>query len=230
MSRSDAPHTISSSVRRPVSPLLGAIAFLAFYLAVDFAASAVSTGTMPLPGAPADEVYEYFSANTGASILTGVLQTLSVLGLAVVVAGPVTRAGRASGGRRRGALIAGTTAVAAMLVSSGLAITSGVVADSASVDTVVALRNAGFYSGGVVHVVALGLFVLAVTRIRGWTRPVRVMGRIAGVPSVLSIASLLWFYASPLLPAGRVLSMVCLVVAGVSLVRGRTPAPDRAEA
>lgn len=229
MSRSDAPQTMSPIRRKPVSPLLGAIAFLAFYLAVDFASSAVSTGTMPLPGDPADEVYEYFTANTTASILTGGLQTLSVLGLAVVVVGPATRAGR-SVGRRRGAVFAGATAVAAMLVSSGLAVTSGVIAESASVDTVVALRDAAFYSGGVVHVVALGLFVLAVTRIKGWTRPVRVMGWIAGVPAVLSIASLLWFYASPLLPLGRVLSMVCLVVAGVSLVRGRTPAADRPEA
>lgn len=222
MTESKAPQTMSLDRRRPAAPLIGAIAFLVFYLAVDFASSAVSTGSMPLPGDPADEVHAYFSANTTASIVTGVLQALSVLGLALFVAGPATKAGRASAGRRRAAVLIGSVAVVAMLASAAIAIVSGLTAESASVDTVVALRDAAFYTGGVLHVVALGLFVLTVTRAGGWTRPVRVMGWIGGVPAVLSAASLLWFYASPLLPAGRILCMVCLIVAASSLLRGRT--------
>ncbi|GAA1659463.1 hypothetical protein GCM10009830_00530 [Glycomyces endophyticus] len=204
---------------RTTAPLLGAIAFLACYLAVDVAAGAVATGTMPLPGDSPDAVYDYLRANTTASILTGVLQGLSVLGLAVVVAGPATRVG----GRRRAAAAIGAVAVAAMLLSAGLSITTGLVAPSASADTVVALLNAGFYAGGAAHVVALGLFVLVLTGGDAWTRPVRVTGRIAGVPAVLSVLSLLWFYASPLLPVGRLLCMVALVVVGASLARGASP-------
>lgn len=203
---------------RPITPLLGAIAFLVCYLAVDVAAGAVRTGAMPLPGDPADAVYEYLRANTTASILTGALQALSVLGLAVVTAGPATRIGS----RRGPAVALGAIAVAAMLASAGLSIATGIVAPSSSVDTVVALRDAGFYTGGAAHVVALGLFVLLVSRAEGWTRPVKVMGWIAGVPAVLSILSVLWFYASPLLPVGRLLCMVFLIVAGASLARGRS--------
>ncbi|GAA2273719.1 hypothetical protein GCM10009853_029460 [Glycomyces scopariae] len=207
---------------RAVTPLLGAIAFLVLYLAVDVAVGAVSTGTMPLPGAPAGEVYDYLRANTTGSILTGVLQGLSVLGLAVVVAGPAAKVGGADG-RRRAAVAAGALAVVAMLVSAGLSIAMGLVAESSSVDTVTALRNAGFYTGGVTHVVALGVFVWLATRGAAWTRPVRVMGWVAAVPAVLSVLSLLWFYASPFLPVGRLLCMVCLVVVGISLARGASP-------
>lgn len=217
-------HQTRQTSRGPVAPLIAAIAFLGCYLAVDFAAAAVSTGSMPLPGDPAQDVHAYYSANTTASILTGALQGLSALGLALFVAGPATRAGRASDGHRRTVRLVGAVAVTAMLVSAALAIVSGATASSASVDTVVALRNAVFSTGGVLHVVALGLFVLIMSRYDGWTRPVRAMSWIGGVPAVLSVVSVFWFYGSPLLPLGRLLCMVALIAAGVSLLRGRTPA------
>ncbi|SDE12915.1 hypothetical protein [Glycomyces harbinensis] len=226
MSEPETPAPVGAATPRPrpLTPLLGAIAFLVCYLAVDFAVGAVGTGTMPLPGEDPEGVYEYLRANTTGSILTSVLQALSVLGLAVVVAGPAAEVGSpAGGGRRRAAVIVGGTAVIAMLASAGLSIAMGLVADSSSMDTVVALRNIGFYTGGAAHIVALGLFVLILSGGEGWTRPVKVMGWVAGVPAVLSILSVFVFYASPLLPVGRLLCMVCLVVAGASLARGRSP-------
>jgi hypothetical protein len=221
-----APELTETSRSRVLTPLPGAIAFLVLYLAVDVAASAVGNGDRPMPGASADAVYEYIRANTTGSILTGVLQALSVLGLLVVVAGPATRVGSGTtteGVRRRASVAFGVVAVGAMLVSAAVSITMGLLAPSASVGTVTTLRNIGFYTGGAVHIVALGLFVLLVSRADGWTRPVRVMGWVAGVPAIMSIFSVFVFYASPLLPVGRLLCMVCLVVAGVSLARGRTP-------
>jgi len=50
---------------------------------------------------------------------------------------------------------------------------------------------------------------------------------VAGVPAVLSVLSLLWFYASVLLPLGRLLCMTWLVVAAVSLLRGRSELGER---
>lgn len=93
---------------------------------------------------------------------------------------------------------------------------------TATADTLVTARNVTFIAGGVVHVVALGLFVGFLSQLPGWTRPVRVFGLIAAIPAVLSIASTMWFYASVLLPAGRLLCMVWLVVGGISVLRGRT--------
>jgi hypothetical protein len=209
---------------RVLAPLFGATAFLVLYLAVDFATGAVQSGSRPLPGAPAGEVYDYLVANGVASILTGSLQALSVAGLGVFIATTVTRvAGRGTDAPvRRLALLSGWLAVAGMAVAAALAITFGVAAGGMSVDAVVTLRGVSFIAGGVVHVVALGVFVFTLTRLAGWTRPVRVMAWIGAVPAVLSILSVFWFYASALLPLGRVLCMVALVVAGVSLARGRS--------
>jgi hypothetical protein len=73
-----------------------------------------------------------------------------------------------------------------------------------------------------VHVAVLGLFVAAVARRPGWTRPVAVFGLVAAAPAMLSPVSTVWFPASVLLPIGRLLCMAWAVAAGVSLLRGRT--------
>ena len=114
----------------------------------------------------------------------------------------------------------GWIAVVAMLVAVALSITVGVTASTAAPDLLVALWNAAFIAGGVVHVVALGLFVGLASRFPGWSRPIALFGLAAAVPAVLSVASTLWFYASVLLPVGRLLCMAWLIVAGISLLRG----------
>lgn len=213
--------------RRVVLPLVGAIVFLGAYLAVDVASAALADGTLPLPGAPAAEVAAYLTANTQASLATGLLQALSVAGLALVVAGPAAavasapRAGGEDHGRRT-AVTVGVVAVVCMLVSAALSVASAIVTPSAGVSTLSAFRDVGFLLGGVGHVVALGVFVWLASRARGWTRPVRVLGAVAAVPAVLSVLSLVAFPANALLPLGRLLCMVWTVSAGVSLARERT--------
>lgn len=214
---------------RLVAPLIGAIAFLAFYVAVDPVSGLFGDGSLPLPGAPAAEVYAYLTANGAASMVTGVLQALSVAGLALVVGSAVPRvAGSGTDvAARRVAGITGRLAVAAMTVSAALAILLGLIAPSLTIDAAVASRTVSFLAGGVVHVVALGVLLLSLSRLTGWTRPVRVMAWIGAVPAVLSIASVFWSPLSVLLPLGRVLAMVALVTAGVSLARGRSRVVDR---
>jgi hypothetical protein len=71
--------------------------------------------------------------------------------------------------------------------------------------------------------VLLGVFVLgasvALARRRLLGPVVRWVGYFAGSLAVLSVLSLVFFYAGPLLPVGRVLSMIWTVVAAVQLVR-----------
>ncbi len=208
-----------------LTPLFGAIAFLGFYLAVDPVSGLVSSAALPLPGAPTAEVVAYLRANPAAMLVTALLQLLSIVGLAVVVGSASTRVeGTATDATtRRIAKTFGWLAVAVMTVSAATAIVIAATAATAMPDALVTLRTISFLSGGVVHVVALGIFVFALGRLHGWTKPVRVTAWVAAVPAVLSIASLFWFYASILLPVGRVLCMIALIVAGVSLARGRTP-------
>lgn len=210
--------------RGPILPLVGAAAFLLFYLAVSPVAGPLQGRSIPLPGAPQDQVYAYLVSSTGASFATGVLQGLSVLGLAVVLVSPVRKVDRdePTSRPRVVATVAGGIAVLAMLITVTLSIVLGVSASTASPGTLVALRNAAFIAGGVVHVVALGVFVLLVSRAPRWSRSVRVFGLVAAIPAILSVASTLWFYASVLLPVGRLLCMAWLVIAAISL-----PRPDR---
>lgn len=212
--------TAVQPARRALTPLLGALAFLLFYLAVSPVAGAFATQPLPMPGAPAQEVHDFFTGSGAASVVTGVLQMLSVAGLTVFVSG-LHRIQPVPGGRLR---IVGWLAVLAMVVSSLIAIVLGTTASALSPETVVAWRQMSFYAGGVVHVVALGGLALAIAVSRMLTRPVRVMAWVAAVPAVLSVASLFWYYASILLPAGRLLAMIAFVVAGVSLVRRRSTA------
>jgi hypothetical protein len=211
---------------RIVTPLLGALTFLLLYLAVSPVTARLQSGPMPLPGVPDDQVYAYLTTSIGASIATGILQGLSILGLAVVIASPITRVIRIDNpmpSPRRALLVAiGVVAVAAMSVTVGLSLAMGAMAPTASPNTLITMRETAFIAGGVVHVLALGLFVGLLSRLPGWTRPVAIFGLIAAIPAVFSIASTVWFYASILLPVGRLLCMAWLVAAGISLVRGRT--------
>ena len=215
--------TSGSTRRRPGAPLVGALVFLVSFLAVTVVGAVLQTGAMPLPDAPVDRQVTFLVANTTASTVTGVLQALSALGLAVVVAGPVTRVGSGLATRRR-PVATGVAAVAALLVSAALSVVLGVIAPTAASDVVATVRTVSFLTGGVVHVVVLGLFVAVVSRRAGWTRPVAVLGVVAAAVAVLSLVSTVWFPASVLLPIGRLLCMAWAVAAGVSLLRGRTRA------
>lgn len=219
---SEPSTTIRQAQGREVSSsLAGAIAFLGAYLAVMPVVPALSTGALPLPGSAAAEVAGYLRANPAASLATGLLQGLSVAGLALVVAGPVARMGDAGPGRRRPAVAVGAVAVALMAISAVLSVVLSVVVPSASDGTISALRAASFYSGGVAHVVTLGAFVWLASRPAVWTRAIRVFGVVSAVPAGLSVLSLVFFYASALLPLGRLLCMVWTVSAAVSLSRRR---------
>lgn len=203
---------------RGVIALIGALAFLVFYLLVSPVADAIAP--LPLPDAPTAEVYAYFTDHGTASVVTGALQLLSVAGFAVFLC-----AGRSNAPQSRARCtftIFGWIAIIAMVLSCIIAIGLPLVAASMFPQTVEIARQVSFFAGGVVHIMALGAVALTLALWGSWTRPVRVMAWIAAVPALLSATSVLWYYASILLPAGRLLTMIAFIVAGVSLVRGRS--------
>ena len=203
----------------------GALIFVACYLAVDLVAGQVATAPLPLPGAPPDEVYAYLTTNAPAVALTALCQLASVGGLLAFVLAAGRALGPAGDDRRvRGGQVAGGLAVLLMVVSSGVALVLAASAATLSVGTVVGLRTANFVTGGVLHVMSLGVFVW-LTRTAFPGRGIRVLGVVAAVPALLSAASLAWFEASVFILAGRLLCMVWTLAAGVALVRlGRASA------
>jgi hypothetical protein len=193
--------------------IIGAAVFLVAYLAVSFAGSALSDRSLPLPGASAADVAAYYSANPAAAVAAAVLQAVSVFGFAVFA----RAAGRLTG--------TAVVSVLAMLVSCALTVALTIVAASASPATVQVLRWGSFYAGGVANVVTLGLFVFAAAKAFGRAElvgsPTRWFGYVAGASAMLSVLSLVFYYASAFLPVGRVLCMVWTVVAAVVVARSR---------
>ncbi|WP_181274239.1 hypothetical protein [Brevibacterium oceani] len=199
-------------------PLLGAAVFLLAYLAVSPVTDRIAA--LPMPDAPTAEVYAYFTDHGAASIVTGLLQLVSVAGFALFLCSALQH--EVPSPHRFAARIIGWVAAVAMVVSSAIAIALPLFAEALSPAAVELGREISFFAGGVVHVLALGGLTLTIGLWAAWSRPVRVMAWIAAVPALASAASLVWYYTSILLPAGRLLTMLALVVAGISLVRGRS--------
>lgn len=212
----------TSTTSRAAGPIAAAAGFLLAFLAVGFATDPLADRPLPMPWAPPSEVAAYYTANPAAATVNALLQVVSVACLAVVVHHLTPRL-RAAGPAASRLPVAGYLSVAAIVVSSLLSIALVLVAPSASPGTVDFLRQANFYSGGVGAVVTLGVFVFGAALVLGRSgvigRVTRGFGLVAGALATLSVLSLAIFYATPLLPVGRVLCMVWTIVAVVQLVR-----------
>lgn len=202
---------------------LGGIGFTTLFLAGQFASEPLRVGDIPMPDSPASEVASYFSANSTASILMGAFHILAGLALLFLVGRVATDLRPGIGSRIAGAT--GRAASMTLAISGVTSMVLALVADSASLATVDVLREVNFRTGGVVHVVMLGLFAgLWCLNSVSMGRVLRTTGKVLAVPAVLSVASLLWFYASVLLPLGRFSLMIWVVFAAVSLLRAKRPA------
>jgi hypothetical protein len=205
------------------SGIVAPIGFLAAYLAVGPVSGALADRPLPLPGSPPAEVAAYFTANPLAVTSTAVLQVVSVACFAVFVSGlaPALRAAGAAWLPPVGYL-----SVAAMVVSSAFSGVLAVVASSADGTTIEFLRQGNFLAGGVANVATLGLFVFGSALVLGrdllFGAPTRWFGLVAGAIAMLSVLSLVFYYASVALPVGRVLSMVWTIVAGIVVYRRAT--------
>ncbi|GAB2477058.1 hypothetical protein GCM10027063_17690 [Promicromonospora xylanilytica] len=216
--RTSTSTTASTTADVGGAAIAGAAVFLAAYLAVDPVAGALADRSLPFDGTTA-EIAAYYVANPAAAVVGAALQVVSVLGFAVFARS--VRPALGTAGRRLNVVAAAS--VGAMLVSAAATAVIAGLAPSVSADTVGVLRQVSFYAGGVANVATLGFFAFAASRILGSRgllgRPTRVLGYVAGTLAMLSVLSIAFFYASALLPAGRVLSMVWTVVAAVVLFR-----------
>jgi hypothetical protein len=220
--------TSTTAVPGPLRTVAAPAGFLGAYLLTSPISDLLADRPLPLPTSTAVETAAYFAANPAAVAVSAGLQVLSVLCFAVFVRAlaPMLH----DTGRTRAWTLLGYGSVVAMVVSSALSGAAAVVASSAPVDapveTVELLRQASFYAGGVGNVVLLGGFVFGAALVLGRSgalpRAVRGFGYVAGALAVLSVLSIGIYYATALLPVGRVLSMLWTVVAGIALARLRT--------
>jgi hypothetical protein len=177
----------------------------------------------------------YFAAESDAVRATGAFAFGSAVPLLLYAATAGARL-RALGVTAPGATIAlaGGTVAAAMLALSGLVgwvLARPAVRDDASL--VRALHDLSFLTGGVGHVVFLGLLVAGVAvpglLLRLLPRGVAATGLVIAAVAELATVSMVWDGAAVLLPIARFPALIWLVVAGYVLPRGR-PRRDPAAA
>lgn len=201
-------------------PIAAACGFALFFVIGILVTPTLASSALPLPNAPADEARTWFVENQLAAIMTGVLQVLSGAWLAVFV----TRVKRIACTPEQMVAVSratpwGLVAVALVVLSSVFAWVLVALAPTASVETVAMLRTANFISGGTGHVVTLGVFALLASRIPGMTQLVRVLAYVAAVPAVLSLSPLIAFQGASFVLVGRLLCMIWIIAAAVSVVR-----------
>jgi hypothetical protein len=204
---------------------LGGIGFAAFFMAGDILNGVIASGSLPLPDASAREVVDFFAANTTATLVLGTCQLLSAVALFLFVGHVGSAVRPAPGGSRTGRVISvgGVLAGVFLAVSALLSCTLAVIAGDAEPGVVATVRDLNFLTGGVAHVVSLGVFVgmtcVAAARAHLLPRGIRWLGIVAAIPAVLSVISLVWYPGMVLLPIGRVLSLLWSIVAAVGLLR-----------
>lgn len=201
-----------------------AIGFFALFFVGDIVAGILADESLPRPDAADQKVYDYVVDNAGANVAAGLGQIIGAVCLAVVV-GLLARQLT----DRRVALW-GWVSAAAYAACGVLAIVMAAVAPNVSVDTVVLLRDANFLAGGVVTVVALGVFTLLASRADVFSRGVRRFGTIAAALAIASVFSLVFYFANAFLPIGRIACMIWAISAAVSLIRSSRRAPVGAAA
>ena len=206
---------------------LSGVLFAAFFIASLVLGGVLASGPLPLPGAPAADVARYFTESRAAVLVAGLLQVLSAVSLFVFVAPVAAFVRRIAGERRAPPRLAsggGALAAVSLLVSALLGWVLALTAASLELNLVGTLRSLNFLTGGVAHVVSLGLFVgatsIAALRAEALPRWILWLGLVAAALSILSLASLIWFPATILLPLGRLLSLIWSISVGFVLALG----------
>lgn len=219
--------------RAPDRRAIGGVLFGLFFIAGDVARRLLTDRELPMPDAPAAEFAAYAEASGTAGIVVGVLQVLSALSLLLFVPALASVVRRATAGRTAPARVTALAGVASgvfLLVSALISLSVTLLVGSMDLGTVEVLRELNFRTGGVAHVVGLGLMTgTAVLTTRGTgalPRGTRGLGLVAGVLATLSILSIAVYVASALLPLGRILCMVWALAVGAVLVAGSRRAAE----
>ena len=197
---------------------IGATVFTAGFVGNGLLGGMITDRPLPMPDAAPAEVLAYFAAEPLASAVSGAVILGSALGLAMFV-----RAAGAIAPPDPRRTVAGIVAVASWATTGLLSLLLAVLGPAGADVAVLIVRSLNFYVGGVIHVVALGAYVATLALLRPgarmWGRGVRGFGWVAATCAILSIASIVLYPASILLPVGRLLCMVWTITAGIRLVR-----------
>ncbi|MFC4948386.1 DUF4386 domain-containing protein [Pseudonocardia sp. GCM10023141] len=216
--------TITEARRNGPPPVLLAGISLGLLVA-GLAISAALGGTIPSPFGDATAITSYFAQHPAAVQASALFTFGSAVPLALLAATVSTRL-RTLGGTAPGATIAlvgGVVSAAMLSISALLGWVLSRPEVSADPPLVRALHDLTFLTGGVAHVVFLGLLVagVAVPGLLAGVLPrwLAITGIAIAAVAELATLSLLWDGVSILLPIARFPGLIWLVVAGYLLPR-----------
>jgi hypothetical protein len=209
----------------PPLVLLAATSLLLLIAGV--AVSAALGGVFPSPFGDPATIQSYFMLESDAVRASAVFLFSSAVPLAIYAATASSRL-RTLGVTAAGATIAlaGGLISAAMLTLSSLAqwVLSRP-AVRADAPLVRAFHDLSFLTGGVAHVVFLGLLLAGIAvpalLLKLLPRPLAITGLVIAAVSEAATVSLIWPSASVLLPVARFPGLIWLIVAGLLLPRRR---------
>ena len=219
---------MSTSKRQGNLLALSGVFFTAFFIASLVLVGVLASAPLPLPDAPNADVVRFYEGSRVAALASSSLQALSAVSLyvfAACVAAFVRVTTSENGALARLTLGGGILAAGFLLLSVLIQWVLALIVTGGELGLVGTLRDLSFLAGGPAHVPLLGLFVgvasIATLRAKALPRWIPWLGIVAAVLSIVSLASLVFFPASVLIPLGRLLAFVWSVAVGILLVRSR---------
>ncbi|HEY6422150.1 MAG TPA: DUF4386 domain-containing protein [Pseudonocardiaceae bacterium] len=214
----------------PPLALLAGLSLLLLFAGL--AVSAALGGVIPSPFADPSVIGAYFAGEPDAVRASAVLLFASAVPLALFAATVSSRL-RALGVTAPGATIALAGGMLSAGMLSGSALLGWVLSRPAvrvEPAQVRALHDLSFLTGGVAHVVFLGLLI-AGTAVPGLLlgllpRPVAIAGLVIAALAELATVALIWDQAAVLLPIARFPGLLWLTVASFLLTRTRPRRTD----
>jgi hypothetical protein len=210
-------------------PPLGApaVAFAAFFLAGILIGPVSGIGAIPSPYSPAAVIRSYFAAGGTALVVGGFLQFMAGISLVVFSAIALSRL-QFLAPHAPGPLLGGLgSLVAALLLSlSGLLqLALSRPAALAEPALVQVLQYLMFVTGGPAHTCALGIGVIGIAvstfflgRLARW---IPVAGIVVGIIAFLTCLALAVPALAPVIPIGRFLAVIWILVVALRLPRNR---------
>lgn len=208
----------------PVGALCGAF-FAILFLLSDTITRPLQQAPATLPTDPPAAMLRYYTESGTAIIAHAAFHTacgLLLIGFVLTVGQVLARVAPERSALRRVAVIGGIAAAVALIVSALINVIATLSSGGLDEGAAQALRLANFYTGGTIHVALLGVFAvganLIALRARSWARGFSWLGLVSGVLSILSLLSLVIYYATPLIPVGRFSHFAWAICIGVILL------------
>lgn len=214
---------------------LGGVLFALFFTAGDVFRGVLADGALPLPGASAEAFARYAIENRTAAVVVGVCQVLSALALFSFTVSVTALVRRITDKRNTPISLTATSGVLSavfLLVCALLGLLLVAVAPGGNLGLVDGLRQANFLTGGTLHIASLGVLIgatsLAARRAKALPRWLVWLGLVQATIAILSLTSLVFYYANAFILFGRMLGFVWCIAAGLVLVfSGRRQAGAR---